>query len=146
MEVVEGVQEEREVWGGVWPWPDPPFYTGHIPGSLRPAGTQPVISNPINIIIIAAHTLARLTTNLLSLQLRAIVIIPIVIISNQLGWRHLDEFGKAITCHQLLGVMHLVLAEVWQLLQNQPSPQLELCAIELQKHLMDFVFVSFLYS
>ena len=52
MEVVEGVQEEREVWGGVWPWPDPPFYTGHIPGSLRPAGTQPVISNPINIIII----------------------------------------------------------------------------------------------
>ena len=111
MEVVEGVQEEREVWGGVWPWPDPPFYTGHIPGSLRPAGTQPVISNPINIIIIAAHTLARPTSNLLSLQLRAIVIISIVIIRNQLGWRHHDQFGKAITCHQLLGVMHLVLAK-----------------------------------
>ena len=118
-------------------WPDRAFYTGHIPSSLRLAGTQqPVISNPINIIIIAAHTLARLTSNLLSLQLRAIVIIPIVIISNQIGWRHHDQFGKAITCHQLLGVMHLVLAEVWQLLQNQPSPQLEPCAIELQKHLM----------
>ena len=133
--------------GGYVSWPDRAFYTGHIPSSLRLAGTQqPVISNPINIIIIAAHTLARLTSNLLSLQLRAIVIIPIVIISNQLGWRHHDQFGKAITCHQLLGVLHLVLAEVWQLLQNQPSPQLEPCAIELQKHLMNFVFVSFLYS
>ena len=59
MEVVEGVQEEREVWGGVWPWPDPPFYTGHIPGSLRPAGTQPVISNPINIIIIPRPAVGR---------------------------------------------------------------------------------------
>ena len=49
---------KKWVCGGVFGAPDPTFYTGHIPSSLRAAATQPVISNAINIMIIAipCHT------------------------------------------------------------------------------------------
>ena len=85
----EGWLEERGVWGVFGARqtqlfiPDP-----HIPGSLRPAATQPVISNPINIIIIAALPSRRRHTNL-CVQSHSIVLVIIVLMkmmAKQWSW------------------------------------------------------------
>ena len=84
----EGWLEERGVWGVFGARQTKLFIPGpHIPGSLRPAATQPVISNPINIIIIALPSRRRHTN--LCLQSHSIVLVIIVLMrmmAKQWSW------------------------------------------------------------